>query len=170
VGAWKWRGVKVVSAFNSPLESGLRAIAILVEAFPVALDLEYLVFFDYLTVHSGDVEDGPESLHSPLPMRSGELTVRRELIERGLLLMMSRNLADRLASSEGFKYIATESASVFLEMLCSQYTLKLRERSRWVISIFGNFTPEQIRAQERQLFRSWTNQFQPMESSTSRFL
>lgn len=159
----------MVSAFNSPLESGLRATTILLEVFPLALDLEYLVFFDYLTVHSGDVEGGPESLHVPLPMRSGELTVRRELIERGLLLMMSRNLTDRLASSEGFKYIATENASVFLEMLCSPYTLKLRERAKWVISTFGSFTPEQIRAQERQLFRSWTNQFQAIESSTSRF-
>jgi len=158
----------VVSAFNSPLESGLRALTILVEAFPLTLDLEYLVFFDYLTVHSGDVEDGPESIHAPLPMRSGELTVRRELIERGLLLMMSRNLVDRLASSEGFKYTATENASAFLEMLCAQYTLKLCERAKWVILVFGNFTPEQIRAHERRLFRSWTNQFQAIESSTSR--
>lgn len=159
----------MASAFNSPLESGLRAVTILLEVFPLALDLEYLVFFDYLTVHSGDVESGPESLHAPLPMRSGELTVRRELIKRGLLLMRSRNLADRLASSEGFKYIATENASVFLEMLCSPYTLKLRERAKWVILTFGSFTPEQIRAQERQLFRSWTNQFQAIESSTSTF-
>jgi hypothetical protein len=169
VGAESRGGVKVVSVFNSPLESGLRAITILVEAFPLALDLEYLVFFDYLTVHSGDVENGPESLHAPLPMRSGELTVRRELIERGLLLMMSRRLADRLASTEGFKYIATESAGAFLEMLNSDYTLDLRERARWVISTFGDFTPEQIRVQERQLFRSWNNQFQPMANSTGGF-
>ena len=158
----------MVSAFNCPLESGLRAITILVEAFPLALDLEYLVFFDYLTVHSGDVENGPESLHTPLPMRSGELTVRRELIERGLLLMISRNLTDRLASIEGFKYIATENTEPFLEMLRSHYTLDLRNRARWVVSTFGDFTPEQIRTHERQLFRNWRNQFQPTTSSTGR--
>ena len=158
----------MVSAFNSPLESGLRALTILVEAFPLAMDLEYLVFFDYLTVHSGDVENGPESLHTPLPMRSGELTVRRELIERGLLLMMSRSLTERLASIEGFKYIATESAGAFLEMLSSDYTLDLRKRARWVVSNFGDFTPAQIRAQERQLFKSWSNQFQPRANTTGR--
>jgi hypothetical protein len=168
MGTKRWGGIKVVSAFNSPLESGLRAITLLVEVFPLSLDLEYLVFFDYLTVHSNDVENGPESLHAPLPMRSGELTVRRELIERGLLLLISRNLTDRVSSSEGFKYVATENASAFLEMLCAQYTLKLRERAKWVISTFGSFTPEQIRAQERQLFKSRTNQFQAIESSTSR--
>ncbi|WP_072041347.1 ABC-three component system middle component 2 [Leptolyngbya iicbica] len=159
----------VVSPFNSPMESGLRALTILVEAFPMCLDLEYLVFFDYLTVHSGDIEGGPESLHAPLPMRSGELTVRRKLIERGLLLMMSRNLASRVASNEGFAYVATDSASAFLEMLSSQYILNLRDRSKWVVSTFGSFTPDQIYAQERQLFRSWTNQFQPLSGSTSRF-
>jgi hypothetical protein len=158
----------MVSAFNSSLESGLRAIIILVEAFPVAVDLQYLVFFDYLTVHSGDVEDGPESLHAPLPMRSVELTIRRELIERGLLLMMSRKLADRSASNDGFKYIATESASAFLEMLSSQYTLNLRRRAKWAVSTFVNFTPDQIRTYERRLFRNWTNQFQSIESFTSR--
>ena len=141
----------MVSAFNSPLESGLRALTILVEAFPLAMDLEYL-----------------ESLHTPLPMRSGELTVRRELIERGLLLMMSRSLTERLASIEGFKYIATESAGAFLEMLSSDYTLDLRKRARWVVSNFGDFTPAQIRAQERQLFKSWSNQFQPRANTTGR--
>jgi hypothetical protein len=160
----------MVSAFNSPLESGLRAITILVEASPLAMDLEYLVFFDYLTVHSGDVENGPESLHTPLPMRSGELIVRRELIERGILLMMSRSLTKRLASVEGFKYIATEDAGAFLEMLSSDYTLDLRRRARWVISTFGDFTPEQIRAQARQLFSSWSNQFQPIANSMGRLL
>lgn len=51
--------------------------------------MQRLVEMDYLVVHSGDA-DGPDSLHAPLPMRAGELLVRHGLIEKGLMLMMSR--------------------------------------------------------------------------------
>ncbi|MFM9959999.1 MAG: ABC-three component system middle component 2 [Planctomycetaceae bacterium] len=43
--------------FNSALESGLRALCVLYEAFPQSFDTQRLVFFDYLVVHSGDVSD-----------------------------------------------------------------------------------------------------------------
>ena len=72
------------SPFNSPLETGIRSLAVLVAAYPEPFDLERLVEMDYLVVHSGDA-DGPYSLHAPLPMRAGELLVRRGLIEKGLL-------------------------------------------------------------------------------------
>ena len=77
--------------FNSPLETGIRSLEILVAAYPEAFDLERLVEMDYLVVHSEDA-DGPESLHAALPMRAGELLVRRGLIEKGILLMMNNDL------------------------------------------------------------------------------
>jgi hypothetical protein len=152
----------MTSPFNSPLETGIRSLTILTAVFPQALDLQYLVFFDYLAVHSGDV-GGPESLHAPLPLRSGELTVRRGLIERGLFLMMSRGLVERLVSSEGFQYIASDSASAFLSMLSSQYILKLKERAEWVAETFSESTLEELQAVERRFFKEWSTQFQEVE-------
>lgn len=149
-------------AFNSPLETGIRSLAILTAVFPRTLDLQYLVSFDYLTLHSGDV-GGPESLHAPLPLRSGELTVRRVLIERGLLLMMSRGLIERVVSPNGFQFIAAESASAFLSMLSSQYILKLQERADWVAATFGESSLEELHARERHFFGQWATQFQPFE-------
>ena len=102
-----------LSPFNSALETGIRSLAILVAAYPEPFDLERLIEMDYLVVHSGDA-DGPESLHAPLPMRAGELLVRRGLIEKGLLLMMSRHLVRRVPAEEGFNYIAGEAAAPFL--------------------------------------------------------
>ena len=105
-----------LSPFNSPLETGIRSLAILVAAYPEPFDLERLIEMDYLVVHSGDA-DGPESLHAPLPMRAGELLVRRGLIEKGLLLMMSRHLVQRVPAEEGFNYLAGEAAAPFLVSL-----------------------------------------------------
>jgi hypothetical protein len=80
-----------VRTFNSPIETGMRALILLAESYPTHLDLQRLLEYDYIMVHTGDV-DGPPSIHPALPLRSGELLVRRELIERGLMLMISRGL------------------------------------------------------------------------------
>jgi hypothetical protein len=152
------------SPFNTPLETGIRSLAILMAIFPRSLDLEYLAFFDYLTLHSGDVE-GPESLHAPLPLRSGELTVRRELIERGLLLMMSRGLIEMLSTSEGFQYLVTDTAGAFFSMLSSQYIERLKERAEWVVENFGESTTEELNLVERRFFQEWSSSFQPFESA-----
>ena len=81
----------VNNPFNGPLETGVRSLAILTAAFPMAMDLQRLVEMDYLVVHSEDAR-GPSSLHAPLPLRAGELLVRRGLIESGLKLMVRRGL------------------------------------------------------------------------------
>jgi len=152
----------MTSPFNSPLEIGVRSLTILTAVYPRALDLQFLVFFDYLAVHSGDVQ-GPASLHAPLPLRSGELTIKRGLIERGLLLMISRGLAEHLISSNGFEYRASDNASAFLSMLSSRYILKLKERAEWVVETFGNSSLQDLKEIEQNFFRNWSTQFQPLE-------
>ena len=154
----------MTSPFNSPLEIGVRSLTILTAVYPRSLDLQFLVFFDYLAVHSGDVQ-GPDSLHAPLPLRSGELTIKRGLIERGLLLMISRGLVEHLISSNGFEYEASDNASAFLSMLSSRYILKLKERAEWVAETFGNSSLQDLKEIEQSFFRNGSTQFQPLEIS-----
>lgn len=147
------------SPFNSPLETGTRSLAILVAAHPEAYDLERLVEMDYLVVHSGDA-GGPESLHAPLPMRAGELLVRRGLIEKGLLLMMSRKLVQRFPNDDGFNYLAGEAASPFLVSLTADYSEKLKERAQWVVERYTDIPTTEVRKATHQLFENWSSQFQ----------
>ena len=149
--------------FNTPLETGLRSLAILEAAFPEHLDLQRLVELDYLVVHSADI-GGPESLHAPLPLRAGELLVRRELIERGLLLMMSKGLICRELSTEGFGYAAGEQASSYLGSLTSPYTLLLRERAQWLIANFSGLSTDELRALIRKFFAHWSSEFEPVKA------
>lgn len=145
--------------FNSPLETGIRSLAILVAAHPAAFDLERLVEMDYLVVHSSDA-NGPESLHAALPMRAGELLVRRGLIEKGLLLMTSRNLIQRIPAEDGFNYVAGEAAAPFLASLTSNYSRKLTERAQWAVERFTDITTSEIRQITHRLFENWSSQFQ----------
>ncbi len=150
--------------FNSPLETGVRSLTILVAAFPAAFDLQRLVEMDYLVVHSGDA-DGPESLHAPLPLRAGELLVRRGLIEKGLVLMLSRNLMRRMPSEDGFHYIAEEAAAPFISSLTSEYSRRLRARSEWAVGRFGETPTDEIRRITHRLFERWSSEFQLVQTS-----
>lgn len=156
-----------ISPFNSSLETGTRALALLEAVYPKFLDLQRLVEFDYLVVHSGDA-NGPESLHAPLPLRTGEMLVRRQIIESGLLLMMSRNLATQLPTNEGIKYLATDSTSPFLSALISPYVNKLKQRAKWVANEFGDMNDDELHKLTRRLFDKWTTEFLPVEETTRR--
>jgi hypothetical protein len=148
--------------FNSPLETGIRSVGVLVAAYPKAFDLQRLVAFDYLVVHTGDL-GGPESLHPALPMRSAELLVRRGLVERGLLLMRSRGLVDREANSEGIFYRAGEFAETFMTSLASPYLVALTDRTKWVADAFGSMEQDTFRETMRRAFGSWIEEFQHVE-------
>ena len=66
--------------FNSSLETGVRSAVILDATFPRAFDLSQLTWLDHLVVHTADI-GGPDSLHPDIPQRTGELLVRRRLVE-----------------------------------------------------------------------------------------
>ena len=150
------------SPFNSPLETGVRALSILEAAHPQACDLHRLVELDYLVVHSGDA-GGPASLHAALPMRAGELLVRREIIEKGLLLMVSRGLVDRVAGTSGISYMAGESAGPYMASLTAPYSVELRARAVWAVEAFGHLGTDAIRAITSRFFDRWTSEFQPAQ-------
>jgi len=150
--------------FNSPLETGIRSVGILVEVFPKAFDLQRLVAFDYLVVHTGDI-GGPNSLHPELPMRTAELLVRRGLVERGLLLMASRKLVCRQATSEGLYFSAGEFAETFYASLTSPYLIALRVRAKWVAQRFANVSESDFREFMTAAFGQWIEQFQIAERS-----
>src|ERR1700752_4884432 len=120
-----------VQTFNSPIETGTRALILLAQSYPSRLDLQRLLEYDYIMVHTGDV-DGPPSVHPALPLRSGELLVRRQLIERGLLLMMSRGLVSRHYTEHGITYQAQDEAGPFLDGLTAEYLNDLKDRATWV--------------------------------------
>jgi hypothetical protein len=155
---------RVPTTFNSPLEAGVRAVALLAAAYPRSFDLQRLVAFDHLLVHTGDI-GGPSSLHPPVPLRSAELLVRRRLIERALLLMMTRELVSRQVGPDGIQYVAGENAVPFLGAIQSDYVRALQERARWLVHNLGAMAEGEFRALLRRFFDQWVEEFQNVERS-----
>jgi hypothetical protein len=146
--------------FNSPLETGVRALIILAEAYPQGLDLQRILEYDYMMVHTGDFENGPPSIHPALPLRSGELLVRRELIDRGLMLMINRALVTREATHLGFVFRAHDDAGPFLDSLTAEYISDLRNRAAWVVERFATTSDQDVRVLLSQVYDQWSREFQ----------
>ena len=151
---------KGVPTFNSPIETGVRALILLAESYPQGFDLQRILEYDYIMVHTGDFENGPPSIHPALPLRSGELLVRRELIDRGLMLMISRALVTRQATAQGFTFRADDDAGPFLDSLTAEYINDLRNRAAWVVGRFETTSDHEIRVLLSQIYDQWSREFQ----------
>ena len=120
--------------FNSPLETGIRAIVVLNAAFPRAFDVTEITWFDHLIVHTGDI-GGPPSLHPDVPQRSGELLVRRRLVEESLLVMRRLHLVEFVPDGDtGLLYRASEESGGVVELMRTPYSIALRDRAEWLAS------------------------------------
>ena len=151
-----------MTPFNSALETGVRSLVVLVAAYPRAHDLQRLVHYDYLTVHTKDA-GGPPSLHPALPFRTAELLVRRKNVQHGLDLMISARLAKRLSEADGFKFAAEDAAGAFVANLATDYHAELRRRARWVVDTFDPLTAAELSEKIRSLFDAWTVEFQSLQ-------
>lgn len=147
------------SAFNTPLEAGIRAMSVLLPAFPEKYDIQKLVTFDHLIIHTGDV-GGPESLHPNLPLRSTEILVRRSLVEKGLLLMVSRGLVERIIEPSGIYYRAGEMTEPIFMNFDAPYLKALRNRGAWVVQMFGELNESLLRETMSRYFAQWLQEFQ----------
>ncbi len=98
-------------------------------------------------------------MHPELPFRRAELLVRKELVERGLCLMMTKELIDRVVDQSGITYRAGEMADVFLSSLTSEYMRLLQRRAQWVAEVFCDMGEEAFGALLRENFGKWIEQF-----------
>ena len=153
---------ETIQTFNSPIETGVRALILLAESYPEQLDLQRILELDYIMVHTGDV-DGPPSIHPALPLRSGELLVRRQLIERGLILLISRGLISRHATPNGFMYRAEDDAGPFIDTLSAEYLTDLQNRAVWVVDRFSEMSDQDIRIMLSSVYDQWSREFQAPE-------
>lgn len=147
------------SLFNSPIETGVRSLVILNATYPCAHDINELVWFDHLVVHSADI-GGPPSIHPKLPQRSGEILVRRELVQNGLSLMQKFGLISIVPSNSGLCYQATENAYPLVQLLSSEYSNNLKNRAQWLAATVINLSKDELRNIIVSKIGSWEVEFQ----------
>ena len=152
-----------LSVFNTPLEYGIRSTVILTSASPQTFDLQRLLQYDYLLVHSKDIAsvfpDAPESIHPATPNRAGELAIRREQCQIGIRLMVSRGVLLCEFGQSGITYQATDIALPFLDSFSSIYISKLRSVSNWLNGKLKDFPDESLASVFTENLGRWGAEF-----------
>lgn len=144
--------------FSTPLELGLRALIVLDAMRPIAADLQRLVAYDYLLVHSGDA-GGPESIHPSTPHRSAEILVKRDVLRAGLQLMLSRDLIGVNMTRRGVRFFATDLTSRVLAYFDDPYVARLRERASWLHDRFSGLEDDALQTLIAQNLDKWGGEF-----------
>tara|TARA_R100000935_G_scaffold58415_2_gene95369 strand:+ start:44570 stop:45073 length:504 start_codon:yes stop_codon:yes gene_type:complete len=144
--------------FNSPLEMGLRVLFLL-KASETPCDLQRLVYYDYILVHSGDIPSGPNSIHPNIPYRASEILVKRDLIKKGLNLMLSRELISLKFSNQGFIYESNKLTEAFIKYLDTPYAIELSKISNWVIDYFHNLSDNEMELYFKDKLDVWGGEF-----------
>jgi hypothetical protein len=147
-----------IGLFNSKLETGTRAVVVLDAAYPRSLDLARLTWFDHLVVHTGDA-GGPPSLHPPLPERTGELLVRRRLVEDSLTLMRRVHLVDALADEHGVSFRASDEAAPFVSLMRTEYAQALKFCAKWLVDHFAELSAEELAQRVEHRLDRWSVEF-----------
>jgi hypothetical protein len=144
--------------FNSQLEAGIRAVVVLENLRPETVDLSEMVLFDHLVVHSGDV-GGPVSLHADVPGRTGELLVRRRLVEAGLDLMRRCHLVEKTTDENGLVWRASDDAASYVDLLETRYSIHLKTCAGWLAGEVRQRTKDGFKAYARERLGDWGESF-----------
>lgn len=144
--------------FNNPVEVGVRTLVILNESRR-ALDLQLLIFYDFLTLHFGDVDSQYQSLHPSNPLHSTEFIVMRRIIRAGIDIVSMKGLVDIIYSSEGISYKSNEYTDKFLSYFESPYFLKLKFNAQLVSSKFDEFTQKSLASYFFSNLGNWKGEF-----------
>lgn len=150
--------------FNSPLECGLRMLFVLHATSPAASDLQRLISYDYLLVHSGDVDGETDSLHPAVPFRGAEVLVKRDLLRHALDLMFARELIDKKLSKAGITYAASPLTAAFIDLLKSDYSAELRQRAEWVAIRFGSMDDHDLNTFMTDNIGKWGAEFEKLSA------
>ena len=152
------------SPLNGALEIGVRVSTLLTAAFPSHLDIARLVLLDHALLHTVDL-GGPPSLHPELPLRSGELGMKRSLISNGVEFACRVGLAEVFTTANGIEFLASESAPGFLALLKANYYGELLQRARWVCDTFSDTSDQQLRSHMAEILGDRSEEFDSTEAA-----
>lgn len=129
--------------FNSKIEIGLRLIFIL-DSVKKPIDIDRLIYYNYLVIHSSDIPNSPKSLHPDLPNRSCELLVTKKIVEESIYLLIYKGIVKINYSKSGIRYYSDVNLQDLIFYFDSNYAKKLGVRAKWVVDKFSKFNDKEM--------------------------
>jgi hypothetical protein len=143
--------------FNTPLEIGLRCLVIM-KIHGAAINTERLMFIDYLSLNTADIA-GPQSIHAPLPNRGVQVYARKNIVQKGIVLLLSKELITIDPSNQGFNYLINDTGRKFLEYFATNYYKTLVDRIGWTVKKFADYTDSGLETYITDNLYKWGSEF-----------
>jgi hypothetical protein len=122
--------------FNGRVELAIRLLFLLKHSNK-DLDLQRILYYNYLMVHSSDISGGPSSLHPDLPNRSCEIIVLRENYKEAIQTLLSKGVISVKYKKNGVYYSKNKDTLNFLSYFESDYSRNIDETAKWICDYFG---------------------------------
>jgi len=157
--------INSVRLYNTPLEIATRMLIILsATSKRKRIDMDRIMYIDYLSLNTADI-GGPESLHAPIPNRGVQVYAKKDLIRKGLTILLSKELIDVYPGSQGFEYSINGSGIKFLEHFHTEYFLQLVENTKWVTNAFNDSSNVKLKNFIDTNIQNWGGELFSIEKS-----
>lgn len=107
--------------FNTPFETGLRAMLILYSTNSYGMTIDRIVAYDFMTIYGGDLGISNINLHGINHFNFSELASKRAICSEGLKMFVLEGLITVTRNKNGFLYSITLAGKKYVEELKSNY-------------------------------------------------
>lgn len=107
--------------FNTPFETGLRAMLILAATKSQGMTIDRITAYDFMTQYGSDFGISEHNLHGINHFNFSELTTKRSLCSDGVKSFVLDGLISVKRGKNGFSYSLTSSGKKYVGRLESDY-------------------------------------------------
>lgn len=115
------------SLFNTPFETGLRAMLILYSTQTQGMTVDRITAYDFMTIYGNDLGVSEKNLHGINHFSFSELTSKRAVCSEGVKSFVLDGLISVKHANKGFLYSLTSAGKKYVEALESDYKLQYLE-------------------------------------------
>lgn len=134
-----------INIFNNPIEISLRILILLNIDINNEYNLEKLTYFDYLMIHSGDIDNAPDSILPNSPYRFFEFHVNKENILQSVEFLWRKGLVDINYNANGIFYRANRLTNLFVKTLHSELSEQLKYTASWIVNNFYKYSESDLK-------------------------
>jgi hypothetical protein len=127
------------------------------------LSLDELLIYDHLILNTFDV-NGPASLHAPIPNRGVQVYSKKQIFQRSLAYLLSKDLCILISDENGILYSINSNGSSLLEYLESEYFTRLCQKANWVNQNFGQLNRSELNIFVKKNIANWGTEFMAKEN------
>ena len=132
------------SLFNTPFETGLRAMLILYTTQGRGMTIDRITAYDFMTIYGNDLGVSEKNLHGINHFSFSELTSKRAICAEGVKAFVLDGLISVTRNRNGFLYFLTTSGKKYVEALDSDYKAQYLEIVKTVHVKYDNVAETEL--------------------------